>query len=214
MDTTGQDTQPMTLDEFDTGDWRDGWPTEELSRTRAGARRRSGWTRLAPWLLLIVLGGAALGGGAWFALTANDNLGPTGTTPTVTQPPGRAPVQGGVIIIPANTVRPVAPSTAAATRATTPTPQPAPSRPHAAAAPSRAHTPTTPNSSTASTAAPSTTPTPTHSTPAPKPSPVSTAPDPANPDCVVVTYSDGSTRDVCSPPSPSTTPTGSSTGSP
>jgi hypothetical protein len=209
-EAVGQDTQPMTLGAFDTGDWRDGWPTEEIARPRTGARRSAGWGRVAPWVLLTVLGGAALGGGAWFALTANANLAPAGTATTSASPTGPAPTQGGVIVIPAAPTHPAPPASSAATlRATTPVAHPAPVRAGTTAASTRAHAPTAP-SSTRDAPSRSATPPPTGSTttPAPaKPSPVSTAPDPANTDCVVVTYSDGSTIDVCAPStSPSVDP--------
>lgn len=224
MNTTDQDTQPMTLSELDTDaeDWRDGWPTERIVRQRTGARRGLRWSAVAPWVLLTVLGGAALGGGAWFALTANENLRPATTTgANPPSPVNPVPAQGGVIVLPANGMSraaarpavartsPAAPSTARSTKSAPPTAARTTQAAAADSAPSTAPATDTRSSSSPTTTTSSSTP--DSSAPA-APVPVSTAPDPSNPDCVVVTYSDGATKDVCSPPAPATS--GAGTGSP
>lgn len=197
-------TQPMggpITEPLDPADY----PTEKIYRIRKGSRN-SGNTVL--WSLFALACSAAMGGGVWFATTANAGLGtspsvvvstvhPTGgtTAPQVIQLPANTQTLPGTPTPSWTTTPPVAHTDVRKARVGTPTAThttPAPVRP--------------PDSQT-----PSTPPSPRHSqTPStPPPTPVGTSPDPSNSDCVAVAYSDGSVRDACSPPpSVSSSPSG------
>lgn len=199
MNTTDRDTEPMTLGDLDD------WPTEKITRT--GAHRRTAYGSMIGWALLTVLAGLALGGGAWFAATANTQAAPPTSPAVVGANPTGSSTQVGLIVIPTTgtttrTVRTDARKAAAVAPQDTGT-----DTPTAQATPTPSDTTTTEQASTvlstASSTAPtatssSATPTPTPST-TPPPRPISTTTVPGYPTCIRVTYSDGNVDQICSP---------------
>lgn len=204
MTTTDRDTEPMTLGELDT-DWHDDWPTEKITRT--GARRRTAYASMIGWALLTILAGAALGGGAWFAATANAHAAPPTSPAVVGANPTGGSTQAGLIVIPTTgtttrTVRTDARKAAAVAPQDTGTTSTATSPAAPAPAPADTTGTTTAPDSSTPTMSPTdtnTTPdaTPTPTPPVVKPTPVSTATVPNDPGCVNITYSDGTVHLVC-----------------
>ena len=211
MNTTDRDTEPMTLGDLDEPDWRDDWPTEQITRTRTrtGAHRRTAYGSMIGWALLTVLAGLALGGGAWFAATANTQAAPPTSPAVVGANPTGPATQAGIIVIPTTTatsapVRTDARKAAAVALQDTATASTAtsPAVPVDTTATSTAADTSTPTPSPTDTSSDAT---PTPTPPIVKPTPVSTATIPGDPGCVNVTYSDGKVHLVCDvAPNPST----------
>lgn len=210
MTTTDRDTEPMTLGELELDtDWHDDWPTEKITRT--GARRRTAYGSIIGWALLTILAGGALGGGAWFAATANAHTAPPTSPAVVGANPTGGSTQAGLIVIPttgtttravrtdARKAAAVAPQDTATTSTATSPAAPADTTGTSTAADTSTPTMSPTDTSTSSDATPTPTP------PIVTPTPVSTATVPNDPGCVNITYSDGKVHLVCDvAPNPST----------